>query len=995
SAAATSFGAQAMSSALASTRAALWTSDLLSYIDSQFAAAAAAESAAAAAANNAVQRGSSSVSQPTTANFSPEYCNTASPGVVASPDWALLSADVDSLRAIDGNGGGAGAAAGGSSDPWVRLLDHQPCASLLYYARLAGATFLDGLLDSSKLVDWACTQLAAVAAALGGRAPLASGGSGALSAGAGGPGGGGRPLTSVEQLRAQVALQLVLTTLPDLTQSQLHVRRLVDVVLELLTAARGTAGYAGGGGGADVAGDAAAAAAAAVHSPAHSPSPTPPGCSTAIFGSLPTGGGGSSSNATAAAATAPTCTLDSSLVGMALDCLECFAKDATSAVLSLDSLPVFVSALRAHWPSPSTNEPASSTVKSGGGGGGCFSGDGDAAAVRRHAVADRLAAVHAGLATSVNTRLLSFNVIAAFRDLDRAAAAGNLDAGLVALTAACSGDLGRPAPAVQLLGDWVVGLPVVAPPPLVPSPEASSSSSAAASAEQLAARAEQIDLALPCRTVYACRLLTRLAAECRRVRAEAAVSTARGWPPPPPPPPPSSQQQQQPAGSLGGGAVGSGATSERPGAGGPSVGFGFGSGSARAQRAAAAAAAAGAGAGVQQQGVMQHSGASSTATAGVSGGSGGPGLTRGSQEAGGSGQADGAAPVLQDAVIAWLLSRPGPWRNARSSSSTTAAGAPGVRNSSRSGSSSNSNNSNPWDELHARRTVQFLVCMSEIGVFSPSAFVQSLLVEGVFSPSSAIDGAYMYGSRSNGSSSSLAATMVATALGIRSTPVGWNSAPTAPMTTGVAESCHGGISSRIIRACCGSIADVAALAFYLQHLHPQLVTALDDQSAAAAAAATAARPGGRRTLGAGGIASGQQQQQQQRQRAAAAAGVLTGGNSYGRTRKSLLALARLYQSSCCKKEGLTSAAAGLTGGVLLSGVRGRRKRQRRARLEGAATEPAAAVEAAGTPSGTAAAGGDGPAAKRRRRSFGGQPSTGAVQDAATPPPLPPLTATTP
>ncbi|GIL73461.1 hypothetical protein Vretifemale_3581, partial [Volvox reticuliferus] len=998
-AAAAAAGVQAASSALASTRASLWTSDLLSYLDSQIAAVEAAAAAAAAAAAVAAPSGNGGNAAAATAAAplsSPQIdYPAASPGV-SSPDWPGLGAD-DAFRLQDPFTTG-GTAAGAASDPRARLLDYHPGAAVLYFVRLAGSTFLDGLLDTAKLVDWACGQLAAVTSVLAGL-PAASAppppagmtaGAGQFlttTAGAGGlpppppplpsaaaagvgaaaattaSGDSGRQLTAAEQLRAQVSLQLLLACLPDLTQSQSHVRKIVEASLELLMASRCTAASIGAS-----SADAApcllpttAIMGTAIVYTSSPPGPnSPPVATVSPPPPPPLGLGTMVGSTTAASATSfsraaggiPGGDLDPVVIQLSLECLEGCVRDAPAAVLSLDSLPMLVRALKAPWPSTAGTTSVA------------YSGSGsDAAALtaavastagevcaRRRAIAEKLAAAHAALATSVNTRLLSFNPVAALRDLDRAAAAGDVDAGMRTLTQACGGDVSRPGCAVQLLGNWVVGLPIVTPAVLVPA------AAAAVGMDDLAARADIADMGLPCRTVYACRLLVRLAAECRRSQADAAAASAQGLPPLP----------------LATGANGGPAASAASTGGGGGV-----TTTACTTGVTQTVHRQGTGPGAstaQQPGTATPAHTATTAAGAIHGPRGG--------SAGGAVSIDFSTfvPVLQESIVSWLVSRPGPCNASGSGSgsgggtaATDAAAAAAqmdcnLRSSPSGVTSLSASAAAPvgtaatalpppptppcgWNSLNLRRTAQFLVAMTEVGVFSPVVFVQRLLVDGVFDPAPATAGL-----------SEIPTAAVATpAEGLAGFP---SSAP----------SVGGGSDSS-----CYSRAEAAALALYLQHLHPQLVAVMDEQAAAAAAAAVStARPGGRRTLGGGVAALGQQQRTGGGSSGGAtifgttAVGTEMGGagpvsgHAYGRTRKSLLSMAR-YQGLFFRPT--AAAADGRSDGF----VGGRHKRQRR-RLLGPGY----------------GSGRDGPEGKRRRVTVGtpvgrGQPPQPQLPSAACSP----------
>ncbi|KXZ53328.1 hypothetical protein GPECTOR_7g1222 [Gonium pectorale] len=776
--------AQSISSSTSTTRASLWTADILSHIDSQLAAAAAAEAAAANGSSAFIASQAAGVSSPA---LPQDYALTVPSPAVTSPDWTTLSTD-DIMRLPDsGMGGGGQGPSSVSDDPRVRMLEYPPSAAVHYSARLACAAFLDGLLDTGKLVEWACGHLSAVAAALAGTLPqpapsgaVAMGG-GASSAGgaAGGAAtGAGRPLTAAEQLRAEVALQLVKACMGDLVQSQLHVRRFVESTLELLKAAHpvtappaaaapappaGRLGASGGGWNASGAGGSIAATPPLAC--------TSPGAEATAFAS---GLAATAAAASASGAGQALCGMDASVVELALDCLECCARDATAAVLSLDSLPLLVQALRAPWPVfAAGGELAGSSVAGAevahtGGNVACGGSELPPAqprevCPRRRALSDKLAAAHAGLATSVNTRLLSFNTVAALRDLDRAAAAGDVVSGLRTLASACAGDLGSPGPAVQLLGDWVVGLPITAPPALVPGsqlalaagPAAAASASLAAAAAagagvtagalDLPSRADAADMALPCRTVFACRLLQQLTAEVRRHRADAEAAAMQGLHAPV-----LTGLASVPAGAAAGGGAA------------PSSGLAYGAAQAQAQAQARLGASA----------------------AGLSRGPGAAAMELGT-----------GAPA-----------RPGP-----------------------SGSIGGADLGSPDLGSGAGPVLQFLVCMTEVGAFSPVAFLQRILVEGSFGAVATVSGRTNAGMADAGPSLDAFSSSLA--------PHG----------------CDAGVPGERRE-------QAPALAAYLQHLHPDLMSALDEQAAAASqavanAALMAARPGGRRAFGGGAAAA--------------------------------------------------------------------------------------------------------------------------------------------
>jgi hypothetical protein len=158
-------------------------------------------------------------------------------------------------------------------------------------------------------------------------------------------------------------------------------------------------------------------------------------------------------------------------------------------------------------------------------------------------------------ASAPSRRLLSFNPVTAVRELERAAAAGDADAGLRALSVAVGGDMASPGPAVTLLADWAVEPPADLPPGVLPpldAPAADGEAEASAGAEgmgepmtprgararspacaALAAAAHAADLGLPSRVAFAARLLALLAAECRRCRREAVAEGGRELPAPP------------------------------------------------------------------------------------------------------------------------------------------------------------------------------------------------------------------------------------------------------------------------------------------------------------------------------------------------------------------------------------------------------------------------------------------------------------------------------
>ncbi len=419
-----------LSMGLASSRASLWTEELLAHLDAVLNPSSGPDPWVGQR-----QGGPSGPPQPGNAAATPATQPLPPPPdypSVASPPAASPAGDSLTLGLDDGT-------AGPWSDPRVRMLDYNGTAAVSYFLRLAGATFMDGLLDTGRVVDWACAQMASTVQAVGGTAATAVSQQG--------------PSTSApapEQLKAHVALQLLLACLPDVTQSQLHVRRIADAALELLMAA----GRGGAGGSEPATGNAASSAAAARPSGgggwgAAAASPTPYGSapSPPVLGSSyasapsPSAFGTAAAN-TAAAASVGGClaaaggSLDTAIVSMALELLEGCAREAPAALLSLDSLPLVAKALRAAWPvslsaasgappgaaggagtgrapSPIGAAPgiagAGAGIGANGGGGAAAAAEGGGEAgpercARRAALSERLLAAHGSLALSVNPR---------------------------------------------------------------------------------------------------------------------------------------------------------------------------------------------------------------------------------------------------------------------------------------------------------------------------------------------------------------------------------------------------------------------------------------------------------------------------------------------------------------------------------------------------------------------------------------------------------------
>lgn len=422
----------ALSMGLATSRASLWTEELLAHLDAVLNPSGGTDSWVGQR-----QGGPSGPPPLGTAAATPATQPLPPPPdypSIASPSASSPAGDTLTLGLDDG-------ASGPWNDPRVRMLDYNGAAAVLYFLRLAGATFMDGLLDTGRLVDWACAQMASAVQAVGGAAAAAASQQGpSVSA------------PAPEQLKAHVALQLLLACLPDVTQSQLHVRRIADAALELLLAA----GRGGTGGSEPTTGNAASSAAAARPSGgggwgAAAASPTPYGSapSPPVLGSGYAAAPSPSAFGTAAANTAASTTavgvslaaaagggLDTALVSMALELLEGCAREAPAALLSLDSLPLVAKALRAAWPvslgaassappgaagcagtgsapSPSSAAPGTAGVRAGTGAGGgagaavAAEGGGEAGperCARRAALSERLLAAHGSLALSVNPR---------------------------------------------------------------------------------------------------------------------------------------------------------------------------------------------------------------------------------------------------------------------------------------------------------------------------------------------------------------------------------------------------------------------------------------------------------------------------------------------------------------------------------------------------------------------------------------------------------------